>query len=84
MSFVGPRPERPEFVFGFVEIVPAYDRRHDIKPGVTGLAQIYAGYDKDAASLYRKLRWDMKYIQRMCFTFDLYIMWQTAVKILNA
>jgi len=58
LTFVGPRPERPEFVYEFVKYMPAFDRRHDVKPGITGLAQLRNGYDASAVHVYRKLRWD--------------------------
>lgn len=77
MSLVGPRPERPEFVFRFVEIMPAYDRRHDIKPGLTGLAQLYQGYDDSANSVYRKLRWDVKYMEKMGLRMDMMLIFKT-------
>ncbi|HEX29243.1 hypothetical protein DRN32_01880 [Thermococci archaeon] len=77
MSFVGPRPERPEFVFRFVEIMPAYDRRHEIKPGLTGLAQLRHGYDKSATSVYRKLRWDIKYMERIGLKMDIWLILKT-------
>ena len=77
MSFVGPRPERPEFVFNFVNIIPAYDRRHDVKPGITGLAQLFLGYDKSAESVYKKLRWDVKYIRNMGLRMDMWLIFKT-------
>ncbi|RKY03932.1 hypothetical protein DRP77_05155 [Candidatus Poribacteria bacterium] len=77
MSLVGPRPERPEFVLNFVEIIPAYDRRHDVKSGITGLAQLFSGYDKGAESIYRKLRWDVRYIKKMGLKMDMWLIFRT-------
>ena len=77
MSFVGPRPERPEFVYWFVRYMPAFDRRHDVKPGLTGLAQLMSGYDDSAASVYRKLRWDAQYLRKKCLMLDLWLIYRT-------
>ena len=83
MSLVGPRPERPEFVLRFVEIMPAYDRRHEIKPGLTGLAQLYQGYDDSANSVYRKLRWDIKYMEKMGLKMDIRLIFKTISALLR-
>lgn len=73
MTFVGPRPERPEFVSQFIRYMPPFSLRHQVKPGLTGLAQLRNGYDNSAASVYRKLRWDVEYIRRKCVRFDMWL-----------
>ena len=60
-----------------LEIMPAYDRRHGIKPGLTGLAQLYQGYDDSANSVYRKLRWDVRYIKKMGLKMDMWLIFRT-------
>ncbi len=77
MTFIGPRPERPEFVYEFVKCMPAFDRRHEAKPGLTGVAQLMNGYDDSAASVYRKLRWDAFYLRKKCLLFDLSLLFRT-------
>lgn len=74
MSFVGPRPERPEFVREFCNTIPEYKYRLKVKPGITGLAQILGRYDTDAAD---KLRYDLYYIRNYSLLLDLQILMQT-------
>ena len=74
MSFVGPRPERPEFVEGLLERVPGYDARLIVRPGITGLAQVSGGYGTDAE---RKLKYDLIYIRNLSLLLDLKILLHT-------
>ena len=74
MSIVGPRPERPFFVQQFIAKKPEYDYRHNVKPGITGLAQIAGKYNTSA---YDKLIYDLLYIQEVSVKTDLMIMLQT-------
>ena len=83
MTFVGPRPERPEFVYQFTQYMPAFDRRHDVKPGIAGLAQMMNGYDNSAKSIYRKLRWDAQYLRKRCLMTDFFILFRTVVVVLR-
>lgn len=77
MAFVGPRPERPEFVEKLSLEVPNYLNRLGLKPGLTGLAQIINGYDNDIASFKRKVNLDLLYLQNCCLLNDLKIMFRT-------
>lgn len=70
MSLVGPRPERPVFVEQLDRVVPRYDERLLIKPGITGLAQVHYRYDTSVEDVKRKLRFDLLYIKRMCLALD--------------
>ena len=82
MSFVGPRPERPEFVEQLGKRIPFYDLRHRVNPGITGWAQIcypYGASDKDAKE---KLQYDLYYIKNYSLFLDLMILIQTAQVIL--
>lgn len=63
MSFVGPRPERPHFVDKLVIDIPRYAERLNIKPGLTGLAQVKTGYDYSIESVKKKLFFDLEYCQ---------------------
>ncbi|WP_307761067.1 exopolysaccharide biosynthesis polyprenyl glycosylphosphotransferase [uncultured Phascolarctobacterium sp.] len=74
MSIVGPRPERPFFVEQFIDQKPEYAYRHNVKPGITGLAQIAGKYNTSA---YDKLIYDLLYIQDISIKTDLMIMLQT-------
>ena len=74
MSLVGPRPERPFFVDQFIQEIPEYAYRTNVKPGITGLAQVYGKYN---TTPYDKLVYDLMYIQRCSVIEDLIIMIQT-------
>ena len=78
MSIVGPRPERPFFVQQYIEEMPEYAYRHNVKPGITGLAQVYGKYN---TTPFDKLVYDLMYIQRCNILTDLIIIIQT-VKVL--
>ncbi len=78
MSLVGPRPERPELIEGFMEEIPHYNVRHNIKPGVTGWAQVN-GLRGDTC-LRERVKFDLDYIENWNFVFDLQIMMMTLYK----
>ena len=74
MSIVGPRPERPEMVSKFTAEIIGYGRRHEIPPGITGLAQTRGGYHTDASY---KLGHDLQYLMSWSPILDLQIMLKT-------
>ncbi len=76
MSLVGPRPERPELISEFEAAIPGYGRRHEIAPGITGLAQVRAGYHTDPAY---KLGHDLQYLMSWSPVLDLQILARTAL-----
>ena len=78
MSIVGPRPERPFFVEQFIKETPEYAYRHNVKPGITGMAQVYGKYNTTA---FDKLVYDLMYIEKCGILTDLAIIIQT-VKVL--
>jgi exopolysaccharide biosynthesis polyprenyl glycosylphosphotransferase len=73
MSIVGPRPERPEFVVQLEAAVPYWTRRHLVKPGITGWAQVRRGYTADAEGTVDKLSYDLWYLRHRSLTIDLAI-----------
>jgi exopolysaccharide biosynthesis polyprenyl glycosylphosphotransferase len=77
MSFVGPRPERPEFIPMLSEALPFYSLRHLIRPGLTGWAQVRYGYGATLAEAREKLEYDLYYIKHMSLGLDLLIMFET-------
>lgn len=77
MSLVGPRPERPHFVEIFRREIPGYMRRHQLKPGITGWAQV-CGWRGDT-SIRQRLEHDLYYLQRWTVWFDLKILCLTVV-----
>lgn len=80
MSIVGPRPERPEFVRQFMTQIPGYSKRLEVKPGITGLAQVYGGY---RTSVYHKVRYDWYYVYRRSLALDLKVILLTAGVVLR-
>ena len=77
MSFVGPRPERPEFVQKLKEVIPYYSERHYVKPGVTGWAQVRYPYGASVEDAIEKLRYDLFYIKNISLPFDVLIILET-------
>jgi len=82
MSFVGPRPERPEFVANLAEKIPYYVQRHCVKPGITGWAQLCYPYGSSEQDALEKLQYDLYYIKNNSLLFDLAILVQTAEVVL--
>ena len=83
MSLVGPRPERPKFVADLSTKVDNYTRRLDVKPGITGLAQVENGYDSSLASVNRKVQYDLQYIRSWSVLSDLRILAKTVVVVIT-
>jgi lipopolysaccharide/colanic/teichoic acid biosynthesis glycosyltransferase len=77
MSFVGPRPERPEFVAELSEDIPYYLERHCVKPGLTGWAQVSYPYGSSTKDAREKLQYDLYYVKNHAFVFDMMILLQT-------
>lgn len=77
MSIVGPRPERPEFVEQLENDVPFWSRRHLLKPGITGWAQIRADYAADALGTEQKLAYDLWYLRHRSLLLDVVICLKT-------
>jgi sugar transferase (PEP-CTERM system associated) len=82
MSFVGPRPERPEFVDQLNEEVPFYSHRHSVKPGLMGWAQLNYPYGASVEDARGKLEYDLYYTKNHSFVMDLLIMIQTVEVVL--
>jgi lipopolysaccharide/colanic/teichoic acid biosynthesis glycosyltransferase len=82
MSFVGPRPERPEFVQQLSERIPYYRERHTLKPGITGWAQLCYPYGSSEQDALEKLQYDLFYIKNHTLIFYLAILLQTVEVIL--
>jgi lipopolysaccharide/colanic/teichoic acid biosynthesis glycosyltransferase len=83
MSLVGPRPERPTFVRHLCQEVEGYERRLEVKPGLTGLAQVENGYDSSVASVAEKVRFDLTYIRGWSIWSDVRILARTVVVVLT-
>ena len=77
MALVGPRPERPAFVDDFCRSIPLYERRLNIKPGITGWAQVKHKYDESLTDVMDKLRYDLFYLENMSLVLDLKIILST-------
>jgi lipopolysaccharide/colanic/teichoic acid biosynthesis glycosyltransferase len=83
MSLVGPRPERPTFVRQLCEKVEDYHRRLEVKPGLTGLAQVENGYDSSVTSVTDKVRFDIKYISSWSIWADMRILLKTVAVVVT-
>ncbi len=78
MSFVGPRPERPHFVEKLRQVIPYYDERHSVRPGITGWAQVRFPYGSTIEDAEQKLQYDLYYVKNMSLIMDLAIVFETA------
>ena len=83
MSLVGPRPERPNFVRDFSGKVEDYATRLEVKPGLTGLAQVENGYDSSLSSVVDKVRFDLQYIRNWTLLSDVKIIFRTVVVVVT-
>jgi len=82
MSFVGPRPERPQFVEELKDKIPFYDARHRVKPGLMGWAQLKYPYGASVDDARNKLKYDLYYVKNHSFFIDILIVIQTVEVIL--
>jgi lipopolysaccharide/colanic/teichoic acid biosynthesis glycosyltransferase len=81
MSLVGPRPERPEFIPALAQAIPLYASRMEVRPGVTGLAQVQLPADTDLDSVRFKVAYDLYYVGRASFWMDVRILVATVGKV---
>ncbi|HTZ11155.1 MAG TPA: sugar transferase, partial [Candidatus Margulisiibacteriota bacterium] len=65
MSIVGPRPERPEMVRDFKEVIWDYEKRLQMHPGITGMAQVYHKYDETIVDVRKKVKYDLLYARKL-------------------
>ena len=77
MAFVGPRPERPEFVKWLSDSIPYYNLRHMVRPGLTGWAQVRYRYGASLEDTKQKLEYDLYYIKHISVLLDLLIIFET-------
>jgi exopolysaccharide biosynthesis polyprenyl glycosylphosphotransferase len=82
MSFVGPRPERPEFIAELTKQIPFYGQRHVVRPGLTGWAQVRHRYGATVQDSLQKLQYDLFYIKHMSSAFDLFVVFETVKTVL--
>jgi lipopolysaccharide/colanic/teichoic acid biosynthesis glycosyltransferase len=82
MSFVGPRPERPEFVEQLAKTIPFYNERLRVKPGITGWAQVRYQYAATEQDSYNKLEYDLYYVKNFGIFLDFLILLYTAEVVL--
>jgi exopolysaccharide biosynthesis polyprenyl glycosylphosphotransferase len=74
MSFIGPRPERPEFIQTLEQTIPYYNLRHTVKPGITGWAQVMYGYGDTESDAAQKLQYDLFYVKNYSLLLDISIL----------
>lgn len=83
MSLIGPRPERPEICDNLRNIVPGYDRRHAVKPGITGFAQVHLPPDSCVRSVKNKVAYDRFYLIRSGLRMEVAVIAFTLLKVLG-
>jgi sugar transferase (PEP-CTERM system associated) len=83
MSFVGPRPERPQFVTQLTATIPFFNQRHVLKPGITGWAQVRHSYAASVEDAIEKLQYDLYYIKNLSLWLDLMILVETVKTVIR-
>ena len=83
LSFIGPRPERPEFISDLSEKIPHYKMRHIIKPGLSGWAQINFPYGSSVDDSMQKLQYDLYYIKNRSLVLEVIIILKTIMTVLK-
>lgn len=81
MSFVGPRPEQAEFTVWLSDEIPFYDLRHQVKPGITGWAQVIFPYGASKEDAIKKLQYELYYIKHQSLFLDLNILVRTLITV---
>ena len=81
MSIVGPRPERPELVKDFRKLISGYEKRLEVKPGITGLAQVLHKYDETLEDVKTKIKFDSRYVSTRSLRVDLEILARTCISV---
>jgi len=79
MSLIGPRPDFWDHAVHFVDSVPGYQARHVVRPGITGLAQVHLGYAEGLEATFKKVRYDLEYIQKISPKIELHVLWRTVM-----
>ena len=82
MSFVGPRPERPEIIQDLARQIPYYEERMMVQPGITGWAQVNYPYGASVMDSRRKLEYDLYYLKHMSLFLDMFILLDTVRTVL--
>ena len=77
MSLVGPRPERPVFVQDLRTLIPYYDIRHTVRPGITGWAQVRFRYGASREDSHIKLQYDLYYVKHVTLALDFRVLIET-------
>ena len=83
LSFIGPRPERPEFVSELSQKIPHYSMRHIVKPGLSGWAQINFPYGSSVDDSMQKLQYDLYYIKNRSLVLEAIIILKTIMTVLR-
>ena len=83
MSVVGPRPDIFEHAQTYLRTVPLYRRRHAVRPGITGLAQVTCGYAEGSCGTVEKARKDAIYVRRACWWLEAKVVARTALVMLS-
>ena len=82
MSLVGPRPERPFYVEQFRKMLPRYDERHLVRPGITGWSHIHMERNVDTSAIAERLSYDLFYLEHWSIFMDMLILCKTAAEFL--
>jgi lipopolysaccharide/colanic/teichoic acid biosynthesis glycosyltransferase len=83
MSLIGPRPDYWEHAAHYLDFIPGYRQRHDVRPGITGLAQVDGGYAEGVNATVEKTRHDLRYIRGSGIAMEFYVLWRTIYVVLT-